>query len=138
MTPLEELIDWMERVIGASARINLTPRLILDRAKEIQKKAETGIKIQTQQTLFQCGRRRVNIYTMIAEETEILQCILEKLKTRRYYLSWWLRLDLNNKYTTAKINYELKKAVKEGLLIATSHHHGIEYCLPSIIDNKKN
>jgi len=75
---------------------------------------------------------------MIAEETEILQCILEKLKTRRYYLSWWLRLDLNNKYTTAKINYELKKAVKEGLLIATSHHHGIEYCLPSIIDNKKN
>lgn len=52
MTPLEELIDWMERVMGASARINLTPRLILDRAKEIQKKAETGIKIQTQQTLF--------------------------------------------------------------------------------------
>lgn len=43
MTPLEELIDWMERVTKASARIHLTPRKILERAKEIQKKAETGI-----------------------------------------------------------------------------------------------
>jgi hypothetical protein len=86
-------------------------------------------------------KRSKMIHSLTGEElffkTDILQCILEKLKTRSYYLSWWLRLDLNNKYPTAKINYELKKAVKEGLLVAVSHRHGIEYSLPSIIDNKK-
>jgi hypothetical protein len=43
MTPLEELIDWIERVSNASRRIHLTPSKILIRAREIQKKAETGI-----------------------------------------------------------------------------------------------
>ena len=43
MTPLEELMDWMERVMRASVRVHLTPSKILNKAKEIQKKSETGI-----------------------------------------------------------------------------------------------
>ena len=43
MTPLEELIDWMERIMRSAARVHLTPNKIMIRAREIQKKAETGI-----------------------------------------------------------------------------------------------
>lgn len=47
-----------------------------------------------------------------------------------YYLSSWLRLDYNNKFTTAQLNYQLKKLVKKGLLLSKSTVYGIEYRLP--------
>jgi hypothetical protein len=47
-----------------------------------------------------------------------------------YYLSWWLRLDYNNNFTTAQLNYQLKKLVKKGLLMSKSNKYGIEYRLP--------
>jgi hypothetical protein len=68
---------------------------------------------------------------MIRYNAEILECITNKLQNKPYYLSWWLRLDLNDKYTTPKINYELNKCVKLGLLESKSHRYGIEYSLPN-------
>lgn len=62
---------------------------------------------------------------------EIYDFLLKKLSEtgRLYYFSWWLRLDMDNKYSSAKINYELSKAVKKGLLMSKSHRYGIEYSL---------
>lgn len=67
---------------------------------------------------------------------EILNKAIEKLNgtasKNNIYLSWWLRIDLNQKYSTQKINYELRKAVKLGLLTSKTHRYGVEYSLPLI------
>ena len=63
---------------------------------------------------------------------EIYSTIETKIKESKhgYYLAWWLRIDFEDKYSTTKINYELKKAVKKGLLLSKSFKHGVEYRLP--------
>jgi len=62
---------------------------------------------------------------------EILSTIKQRIEDygKGYYLSWCLRMDLQDKYSTAKINYELKKAVKSGELKSKSFRYGIEYSL---------
>jgi len=62
---------------------------------------------------------------------EILATMKQRIEDygKGYYLSWWLREYLKNKYSTAKINYELKKAVKRGILKSKSFRYGIEYSL---------
>jgi len=62
---------------------------------------------------------------------EILSLMVEKIKLSKhgYYYSWWLRLDFQNKYSTTKINYELKKASNNGVIVWASYHNGVEYRL---------
>lgn len=62
---------------------------------------------------------------------EILATMKQRIEDygKGYYLSWCLREYLKNKYSTAKINYELKKAVKLGILKSKSFRYGIEYSL---------
>lgn len=45
-------------------------------------------------------------------------------------VSWHLRVHLNDEYSTPKINYELTKLVKKGLLVRTSTPYCVEYRLP--------
>ncbi len=63
---------------------------------------------------------------------EIFDLVVTKIKESKhgYYLSWWLRLDFDDKYNTTKINYELSKAVKKGMLVSKSMKYGVEYRLP--------
>ena len=63
---------------------------------------------------------------------EIFDLVVSKIKESKhgYYLSWWIRLDFDDKYSTTKINYELSKAVKKGLLLSKSTKYGVEYRLP--------
>ena len=63
---------------------------------------------------------------------EIFDLVVTKIKESKhgYYLSWWLRLDFDDKYSTTKINYELSKAVKKGILVSKSMKYGVEYRLP--------
>ena len=63
---------------------------------------------------------------------EIFDLVISKIKDSKngYYLSWWIRLDFEDKYSTTKINYELSKAVKKGLLVSKSMKYGVEYRLP--------
>lgn len=63
---------------------------------------------------------------------EIFDLVVSKIKESKhgYYLSWWIRLDFDDKYSTTKINYELSKAVKKGLLVSKSMKYGVEYRLP--------
>jgi hypothetical protein len=62
---------------------------------------------------------------------EIFDLVVTKIKESKhgYYLSWWIRLDFDGKYSTTKINYELSKAVKKGLLVSKSMKYGVEYRL---------
>lgn len=63
---------------------------------------------------------------------EIYDLVVTKIKESKngYYFSWWIRLDFDDKYSTTKINYELSKAVKKGLLVSKSMKYGVEYRLP--------
>lgn len=63
---------------------------------------------------------------------EIFDLVVTKIKESKhgYYLSWWIRLDFDDKYSTTKINYELSKAVKKGMLLSKSMKYGVEYRIP--------
>ena len=63
---------------------------------------------------------------------EIFDLVVSKIKESKngYYLSWWIRLDFDDKYSTTKINYELSKAVKKNLLVSKSMKYGVEYRIP--------
>lgn len=64
-------------------------------------------------------------------QNEWLGFVTKKIQDKGagYYMSWWLRIDTG--IPTAKINYDLKKLVKRGLLLSKSNHYGIEYSLPT-------
>jgi hypothetical protein len=64
---------------------------------------------------------------------EILNFTIQKINDSEYgyYFSWWLRVDFAGKYSTAKINYELNKAISKGLLVCEKFNYGIKYSLPN-------
>ena len=78
-------------------------------------------------------RKGVVIGSALSSSDQFLYDLIKlKIETsdNGYYLSWWLRIDYNNKFTTPQLNYQLKKLVKKGLILSKSNHYGVEYRLP--------
>lgn len=55
---------------------------------------------------------------------------------RKYTMSWWLRLEIG--LPTPKINYNLSKLVKKGLLEKSAYKNGTKYFLPYSLSNTTN
>lgn len=67
-------------------------------------------------------------------EQEWLEYVTKYIENDEYKraISWHIRLDLEDSlgYSTAKINYELNKLCKKGLLVKKISVYCIEYKLP--------
>lgn len=68
-------------------------------------------------------------------ETQWLELITDKITKsdslkdgRKYYCSWWLRLD--TEIPTATINYHLGKLCKKGMLEKHANMYATQYFLP--------